>query len=72
MVENVSNGEIVNVAADNVVLALGIRPKTEIVDKLEKAFPEIPVMVVGDARKGGRIGNAVRDGFEAGYTFMNY
>lgn len=67
-VENMSSGEKIQIEADSVVLALGVCPRKKIFDELKEAFPETEIRVVGDARKGGRIGDAIRDGFEAGYT----
>ncbi|ORU00208.1 NADH:flavin oxidoreductase/NADH oxidase [Anaerovibrio sp. JC8] len=67
-VENMSSGEKIQIEADSVVLALGVRPRKKIFDELKEAFPEAEIRAVGDARRGGRIGDAIRDGFEAGYT----
>ncbi len=69
MVENLSIGERRQLKADSVVLALGIRPRVELVEALASALPYGKIRLVGDARKGGRIADAIRDGFEAGYTF---
>lgn len=65
---NMSSGEEVHLEVDSVVLALGVRPKKQVYDELKQAFPELDIRAVGDARRGGRIGDAIRDGFEAGYT----
>lgn len=70
LVQNVVTGEQVQVAADSVVLALGVRPRTNAAAAVKAAFPEIPVRVVGDARRGGRIVDAIREGYEAGYTMF--
>lgn len=66
--ENMSSGEEVQIEVDSVVLALGVRPRNQIYDDMKQAFPDITIRSVGDARRGGRIGDAIRDGFEAGYT----
>ena len=66
--ENMSSGEEVQIEVDSVVLALGVRPRKQIYDELKQAFPDIEIRAVGDAHRGGRIGDAIRDGFEAGYT----
>ena len=55
------------IEADTVIMAAGIRPCTEVADQFETAFDK--VLVCGDARKGGRIATAVREGFEAGWIF---
>lgn len=69
MVENLSTGDRRQLKADSVVLALGIRPMVELVEALASALPYGKIRLAGDARKGGRIADAIRDGFEAGYTF---
>ena len=62
-----ANGATVDVAADSVVLALGVRSRTAVVQAFQKEFDQ--VVAVGDARKGGRIATAIREGYEAAYTF---
>ena len=53
--------------ADAVVLAAGVRPRSELIEQFRSAFDS--VRVIGDANAGGRIAMAIRQGFEAGYTF---
>ena len=60
-------GEQVELPADTVVLALGVRPRGDVVKEFQAAFGN--VRAVGDARQGGRIATAVREGYEAAYTF---
>ena len=67
-VEELASGKNIQIDVDSVVLALGVRPRKQIYDELKQAFPDIEIRAVGDARRGGRIGDAIRDGFEAGYT----
>ena len=55
--------------ADVVILAAGIRPRSELVQQFRDAFDN--VHVAGDAREGGRIATAIRQGFEVGYTFRS-
>lgn len=66
VIEDRKTGERERVACDSVVLALGVRPRSETVEAFQVAFPR--VRAVGDARRGGRIVDAVRDGFEAGWA----
>ncbi|MBQ9015403.1 MAG: FAD-dependent oxidoreductase [Firmicutes bacterium] len=66
-VKELASGKCFDITADCVILAAGIRPDSELVDQFRAAFDN--VYVVGDARKGGRIATAIREGFEAGYTF---
>ena len=61
------DGEKLDIPADSVVLALGVRPNAGTVQEFKEAFEN--VYVVGDARQGGRIATAIREGYEAGSTF---
>ena len=61
------DGSAVDVPADSVVLALGVRSRTAVVQAFQQAFDN--VVAVGDARKGGRIATAIREGYEAAYVF---
>jgi 2,4-dienoyl-CoA reductase-like NADH-dependent reductase (Old Yellow Enzyme family)/thioredoxin reductase len=66
-----SDGAQVHVDADTVVLALGVRPRTAIVEAFEEAFEPVgvPVRALGDARRPGRIAFSMRDGREAALAF---
>lgn len=64
---NVANGNKVEIEADTIVLALGVRPRRNLVEEFETAFEE--VRVIGDAAKGGRIVEAVEDGFGKAFVF---
>jgi pyruvate/2-oxoglutarate dehydrogenase complex dihydrolipoamide dehydrogenase (E3) component len=55
--------------ADAVVLALGVRPRADIVEAFEDEFGAASVFAIGDAAKGGRIYEAVRDGFDRAFVF---
>ena len=67
MLEKTEDNSSVEVAADSVVLAIGVRPRSDVVNAFRKEFSN--VAVVGDARKGGRIATAIREGYEAAYVF---
>jgi 2,4-dienoyl-CoA reductase (NADPH2) len=56
-----SKGNDVTLPADNVVLAMGSRPMNSLASALENSGVE--VRTIGDAKKVGRIGNAIEDGF---------
>ena len=56
-----------DIEADTVIMAAGIKPRADVVEAFRDAFDK--VLVAGDARKGGRIATAVREGFEAGWIF---
>ena len=62
-----ADGTITEKECDSVVLALGVRPDHTLTRQLKEAFLDIPVLEAGDARKGGRIATAVREGYEAAY-----
>ena len=62
-----ADGGQVELAADSVVLALGVRPRSDVVKAFERGCRN--VRAAGDARQGGRIATAVREGYEAAYTF---
>ena len=65
--ENTATGESLDLSADIIILAMGIVPRTELVEAFKEAFDN--VYVAGDASQGGRIATATRQGFEAAYTF---
>jgi 2,4-dienoyl-CoA reductase (NADPH2) len=56
-----SKGEDVTIPADTVVLAMGSRPVNSLAAIQEKEG--FTVRTIGDAKKAGRIGNAIEDGF---------
>ena len=56
-----------DIEADTVIMAAGIKPRADVVEAFRAAFDK--VLVAGDARKGGRIATAVREGFETGWIF---
>lgn len=76
--ERTEDGAAVELAADRVVLALGVRPRGAIAQLFQEALggakapdgKRIPVLTCGDARQGGRIGTAIRQGFEVGFTVL--
>jgi 2,4-dienoyl-CoA reductase-like NADH-dependent reductase (Old Yellow Enzyme family)/thioredoxin reductase len=51
---------------DAVVIAIGVKPRDELVEIFRKAFPI--VMIIGDVKKPGDISTALRGGFEKAYT----
>jgi 2,4-dienoyl-CoA reductase-like NADH-dependent reductase (Old Yellow Enzyme family)/thioredoxin reductase len=61
------SGQSVFVAADTVILAMGIRPNKEVVDRFKAAFPDARVM--GDAVRGGRIVDATQDAYGQAFVF---
>lgn len=63
----VDSGEAFQVSADTVILAIGLAPRRTVVDAFRKTFPN--ARVIGDANGGGTIAMAIRQGYEAAYTF---
>jgi NADPH-dependent 2,4-dienoyl-CoA reductase/sulfur reductase-like enzyme len=59
----------VTVAADSVILALGVRPDSSIVEAFEGEFGASNVFAIGNAAKPGRIYEAIRDGFDRAFVF---
>lgn len=66
VLDDLLKGKRVNLPADDVVLALGVRSVADLVAPCEQRFEKI--RVVGDAEAPGRIESAVRSGFEAAYS----
>ena len=59
------DGETQTVRADSVVLALGLKPRTEIYDALSGKIPALHA--IGDCVEARKIGDAVREGFFTAY-----
>lgn len=55
------------VAADSIVLSLGVSPDFEKVNELKKVCKAS--VVIGDAVSGGRIGDAIRSAYTAAFAF---
>ena len=50
-----------------VVLAMGVRPRKDVVDRFKEAFPD--ARVIGDAARGGRILDATQDAYGQAFVF---
>jgi 2,4-dienoyl-CoA reductase-like NADH-dependent reductase (Old Yellow Enzyme family)/thioredoxin reductase len=53
--------------ADTVILAMGLTPRQHEIDAFRQHFERL--RIIGDANGGGKIALAVRQGFEAAYTW---
>lgn len=62
------DGDERDLPADYVLLAQGRDPQSDLADELVRRG--ISTHVIGDSRKGGRIGDAVHDGYEAMRAIM--
>lgn len=67
LLTKLETGEKVALAADSIVLSLGVSPRVDIRKGFDDRFER--VVVIGDAKKGGRIHEAVFDGlvYSAGF-----
>jgi len=61
------DGETIEQQVDRVVLAMGVRPRKDIVEEFKNAFDN--VLAVGDARSGGRILEATQDAHAKAFVF---
>lgn len=50
--------------ADTVALALGMRPRKDVIAKLRHAIPETEVYIIGDGKQIGNVYSAVHAGFD--------
>lgn len=64
---NLVAGKSAVVEADNVVLALGVTPNTQLIEKYQAITDNVKVL--GDNAKSGRIANAIHDGFNKAVVF---
>ncbi|MFB3765138.1 MAG: FAD-dependent oxidoreductase [Methanotrichaceae archaeon] len=65
--ERVDDGERVFVNAETIILALGVRPRKDVVNAFKAAFPE--AHIIGDANRGGRILEATQDAYGQAFVF---
>ena len=63
IVEDTKTSMLSEILVDGVVLSLGVRPVNELAKKLDGKYKY--VVTVGDAKKSGRIADAVHDAFNA-------
>ena len=61
-----ADGRNLEIKADTVLLAVGMKPRSELVEQLRHCAPEGSVYIVGDAKDVGRITEATNGGFQAG------
>ena len=68
ILEDTKTGQRMEHAIDQVVLAVGVRSNDKLAKELRPHF--VRLYTVGDARKVGRIGQAVRDGFDVAWSLQ--
>ncbi len=61
------NGETVSIKADAVLLSMGVKPRSDVVEMIQNNFDN--VVLVGDSIKDGRIIDATRDGYTKAWVF---
>ena len=61
-----ADGEKIEIEADTVLIAIGMRPRFKLVEELRHAAPEASVYIVGDAKEAARLTEATNAGFQAG------
>ena len=59
-----SSGNTVEFQSDTVLIAVGMRPLTELAASMRHCAPETEVFIVGDAREVGTINTAVNEAFQ--------
>ncbi|MBP5166711.1 MAG: FAD-dependent oxidoreductase, partial [Oscillospiraceae bacterium] len=65
-VKDTKSGNISELPCDTVLLAMGIKPRLDVVDALRHSCPETSVAIVGDCNnKAGTIAEAVNQAFQA-------
>lgn len=65
--ESIESGSSVFVPANTVILAMGVRPRNDLVEYIEAVFPD--AHVIGDAARGGRIVDATQDAYGQAFVF---
>lgn len=68
ILENTVSGQHREEKTDHVVLSVGVRSNNKLAKELEPHFARF--YTIGDARKVGRIAQAVRDGFDTAWNLM--
>ena len=64
LVEDTKTGEQRTIPCDNVLLGMGMRARTQVVDELRHCAPETNVFPIGDCVEAGTIGEAVNGAFQ--------
>ena len=60
-----ATGSVVELPADTVLIAVGMKPLSALADSLRRCAPETEVRIVGDAAEVGNISTAVNTAFQA-------
>lgn len=65
LAENVDSGEVREIPADTVLMAVGLRPRRSVARQFEQLCPSTSFFIIGDAAESGEIRDAVFHAFEA-------
>ncbi|MDR2356593.1 MAG: FAD-dependent oxidoreductase [Oscillospiraceae bacterium] len=61
---DMATGRVSELPCDTVLLAVGLRPRRELAERLRHTIAECDVYLVGDLTESGAIGHAVNSGFD--------
>ncbi len=64
------DGEELTIAADTCIYSMGMAPNTDLVESIQAMAGDIPVEVVGDSQKAGKVVDAIHGGYEAAYRVL--
>ena len=67
-IERDGNSEFVE--ADSVIYSMGMKANIELVDRIKSVVGDLPVHVVGDCQRAGKMGDAVHAGYEAAIAIV--
>ena len=68
-IQSVESGEVFDIAADYVVLSLGVSPRRELAEAFAAKYEN--VICVGDNVESGRIPHATKDGYIKSLYFLS-
>lgn len=58
------------IEADTCVYSMGMKPNSDLVDAVKDMAGDVPVQMIGDCAKAGKLGDAVRDGYMAAMEIL--
>ncbi len=67
LLTNLNTNKMVHLEVDYIVLSLGVTPSNETVTDFDEKFDSI--ILLGDANRGGKISNAIKDGYTRVFEF---
>lgn len=64
------NGKEAFIPADTVILAIGMKARTDEAQKLREAAGDIPIFEIGDCVRAAKVGEAVQEGYMAAMSIV--